>query len=398
MNNKTLFGLAIAAAVAIVAAMLLNRHDAPRSDLAADQAWLAPALRDHVNDVDRIVLKGAGNNTLATLARGDKGWSLAEKGGYAVDTGKVRELLLKLADARLVEAKTSNADKYAVLGVQDVDAAGAKGTLLELGGLAQPFALVVGDSNPRGGTYVRRAGESQSWLTSASLMLDKDPVKWLQPELASIAASRIAQVDIRHGDGTRVHIAKQAEGESDFTLADVPKGREAGDAFAINSIAGVLDGLRLEDVQRVGEAPVAANALKARFETFDGMVVVVTAWMHADKHLATLEASLDSARADHAVDAAQAKAKADYDKAVADAAAAPKPQEQAANDVPLKPLALTDPAKDREQRLTKLKAEVDALNTRVTGWAFVLPAYKYASLDKPLADLLKPVEAKTGKR
>ena len=53
---------------------------------------------------------------------------------------------------------------------------------------------------------------------------------------------------------------------------------------------------------------------------------------------------------------------------------------------------------DREQRLTKLKAEVDALNTRVTGWAFVLPAYKYASLDKPLADLLKPVEAKTGKR
>lgn len=391
MNQKTLLGLAIAAVVALGAAALVNHFNRPASETAAADAWLAPALRDHVNDVSKVVIKGAGDKTLATLVRGDKGWTLAEKGGYAVDSGKLRDLLLKIADARLVEQKTSNKDKYATLGVQDVSDAGAKGVQVELQGLAQPLDFIVGDASPRGGSYVRRAGDAQSWLTAATINVDKDAANWLRKDVASIAASRIASVAVTHADGSVVKIAKAAESDANFTLADVPKGREAGDAFTINGIAGALDGLRFDDVLPAKDAAPEANALKARFETFDGIAVDVTAWEKDGKDRAVLVASLDAAQADKGITAAQAKVKAEYEKAVADAQKADGDKK---DDAPIKPLAETDPAKDRENRLADLDKQVAELNARFDGWTFVLPAYKYAAFDKSLADLLKPVDAK----
>lgn len=395
MNQKTLLGLAIAAVVALGAAALVSHFNRPVSEVSFDDAWLAPALRDHVNDVSKVVIKGAGDKTLATLVRGDKGWTLAEKGGYAVDSGKLRDLLLKIADAKLVEQKTSNKDKYAALGVQDVSDAGAKGVQVELQGLAQPFDVIVGDANPHGGNYVRRAGDAQSWLTAATINVDKEPANWLRKDVASIPASRIAHVTVTHADGSVVKIAKTAEADANFTLADVPKGREAGEAFTINGIAGALDGLRFDDVLPAKDAAPEANALKARFETFDGISVDVTAWEKDGKNRAVFVASLDAAQADQGIAAAQAKVKAEYEKAVADAQ---KPDDKKEgdkkDDAPVKPLVETDPAKDRENRLADLDKQVAELNARFDGWTFVLPAYKVAAFDKSLGDLLKPVDVK----
>src|SRR5690606_31538107 len=98
MNRNTLIGLALAAAVALVAAIALQVSHQPRSAAEGGQPTveaLAPALVDHVNDVDKVVVTAAGNTVRATLVRGDKGWTLLEKGGYAVDTGKLRAFLLK---------------------------------------------------------------------------------------------------------------------------------------------------------------------------------------------------------------------------------------------------------------------------------------------------------------
>ncbi len=399
MNRKTLLGLAIAAAAALLAAMLLGHFNRPASDIAASDALLVPGLHDHLNDVSRLVVKGAGDKTLATLVRGDKGWTLAEKGGYGVDGGKLRELLLKLSQARLVEQKTANKDKYAALGVQDIADADAKGVQIELQGLAQPVSLIIGDANPHGGSYVRRAGDAQSWLTATTLSVDKDAAHWLSKDIASIAASRIARVNLTHADGSTLAIVKQAPGDADFTLVDMPKGREAGDAFSINSIAGVLEGLRFDDVLPAREAAPEAGALKAHFETFDGLVIEATAWQKEGKDRAVFVASLDATQADKGIAEAQAKTRAEYEKAVADAqkAKAENGKDAASGEhaAPIKPLAETDPAKDREHRLAELNRQVAELNARFEGWTFVLPAYKYASLNKTMADLLKPVESKS---
>ena len=380
MNQKTLIGLAVAALVAIVIAFAVDRSNRPRSENGgeAPAAYVVPALRDHVNDVDKIVITGAESKPVVTLTRGANGWSIAEKNGFPADTGKLRELLLKLADAQILEQKTSNKDKYASLGVEDVSAKDAKGVEVELGGLQKPVKLIIGNSNQHGGTFVRRDGEAESWLESGSLVVDKKTENWLRKDLADIAATRISSVDITRPDGKTVRLAKAAEGDANFKLADIPKGREAGSDYAINGPASTLVGIPFDDAVPAKDAPPAEKPLKARFATFDGLIFDVTAWEKDGKDYAQFAASEDETAAATHIDAEQAKAKE---------AAAAKPAD--AKETPA-----ADPAKDRDAKLAALRKDVDDLNARFKDWTFVLPPYKYAAINKAPDDFLKPLEDK----
>ncbi|MEO7062307.1 MAG: DUF4340 domain-containing protein [Dokdonella sp.] len=392
MNQKTLIGLAIAALVAIVAAVVLNHANKPSSEGRSDTSnWLAPSLRDHVNDVSKVVVIGAGDKTLATLVRGAKGWTLAEKGGYAIDTGKLREFLLKLGDAKLVERKTVIPEKYATLGVEDVSAKEAKGLQVELDGLAQPLKLILGMTNPRGGTFVRRVGDVQSWLASGTLSVEKNAADWLKKDLVDISADRVASIAITHSDGKTVRITKDARGDANFKLADIPKGRETGSEYTINALAATLAGLRFDDVLPAKDAAPAADTLKAHYATFDGVIVDMVAWQKDGKDEVQFTASLDAEQADKGVIAAQAKAKTEFESATAAAAAN---KQAGATEAPIKPLAISDAAKDHENRMAALSKEVADLNARFSGWTYVLPAYKFASINKSIDDLLKPLEDK----
>ncbi len=55
---------------------------------------------------------------------------------------------------------------------------------------------------------------------------------------------------------------------------------------------------------------------------------------------------------------------------------------------------MSDPAKDRQQKLDALNAEVAALKKTFDGWTFVLPTYKYTDMTKTIDDMLKPLETK----
>ncbi|HEY6895194.1 MAG TPA: DUF4340 domain-containing protein [Rhodanobacteraceae bacterium] len=391
MNQKTLIGLAVAALVAIAVAFAVNRSNQPRSEgrSETETAYLVPELRDHVNDVDKVVITGADSKTIATLTRGTNGWAIAEKNGFAADTGKLREFLLKLADAKLVEQKTSNKEKYAALGVEDVTDKDAKSVEIELGGLNKPVKVLIGNGNQHGGTFVRRAGEPESWLASGTLTIEKKSENWLRKDLTDIAATRVASVDITRPDGKSVRIAKTAEADANFKLADVPKGREAGSDYTINGPASTLAGLKFDDAVPAKDAPPAEKPLKARFATFDGLVVDVTAWEKDGKDYAQLSASEDEKAATAHIDAEQAKAKADDAAKSSDAKAA----DAKATDAKPEPPA-ADPVKDRETKLAALKKEVDDLNARFKDWTFVLPPYKYAAINKAPDDFLKPVEDK----
>ena len=386
MNQKTLVGLALAALVAIVIAFAVNRSNQPRSEGGGEEkaAYLVPALQDHVNDVDKVVITGAESKPIATLTRGENGWSITEKNGFAADTGKLREFLLKLADAKLVEQKTANKDKYATLGVEDVDGKDAKSVEIELGGLQKPVKLIVGNGNQHGGTFVRRSGEAESWLASGTLSVDKKIESWLRKDLADVAATRIASVEITRPDGKSVRLAKAAEADANFKLADIPKGRDAGSDFAINGPASTLGGLKFDDAVSAKDAPPAEKPLKARFATFDGLIVDMTAWEKDGKDYAQFVASEDEKTASAHADAEQANPK----PASADATSKSAPAEAP------RPDAAADPVKDRDAKIAALKKEVDDLNARFKDWTFVLPAYKYAAINKSPDDFLKPIEDK----
>lgn len=385
MNSKTVIGLGVAAAVAVAIATGISVSRKPDADGADGAGEVLPGLTAHINDVKRISLTGPGQKRIATLAKTEQGWTVEEKSGYRADAGKVREYLLKLSQSQLTEAKTANEQRYAEIGVNDVGAADAKGILVAIEGLPQPAQLVVGIVNARGdGTYVRRAGDKQSWLAKGSLIPDKTAANWLDKSIVDLPATRVREVAWTRADGKSARIAKAKADETNYVIADLPKGREPASEFAANAQATTLAGLNFDDVITATEASPAADAktYSASFASFDGLVVDVTGWKKDDKFLAQFKARKDEAAFDASAAAAQAVPKPDTAASKADTASAPAP-------------AVADPVKDKAERAAKLDAEVATLNKRFDGWTFVLPPYKAANFDKSVDDFLKPPAGKS---
>ena len=402
MNRKTLIVLGVATALAVGAALFVDHSRTPQSNVAEKAGMLAPGLRDHVNEVTKITFTSAGNQPAVTLVRGERGWTVSQRGGYPADLGKLREYLLRFADASLLEQKTANKDRYPDLGVEDITAADAKGVLVDLDGLPAPLRVIVGTFDGQGGngTFVRRADEAQSWLAKGTLTPDKDPAAWLAKDLPGIAAERVARVEIRHADGRSVRVERKAPGDTQLVIADIPKGRQPGSEYVANGLGSVLAELRLDDVAPAAEVPPPQSAVQARYTTFDGIVVDVQAWKVGERAHATFAARLDAEAAARHIDQAQEDAATEHAAALASTAKPADAETGASADAgtPEAPLAVRDPAADRSGRLAALEAEVAELNRAFAGWSFVLPAYKYANIDKSLDDLLAPVEAKSTSR
>ncbi|HUD43415.1 MAG TPA: DUF4340 domain-containing protein [Dokdonella sp.] len=397
MNARTLAIVAVVTLAALAAAIGLNHTRKPATELRSEP--LVPGLKDEVNAISKLSLIGAGNAPLVVLERKDAGWVVANRDGYPADSGKLREFVLKLADATVLEPKTASQDRYPAIGVEDVAAADAKGVRVEIDGPKTPVRLIVGTFNGAGGggTFVRRADEAQSFLASGTLTPEKNPTEWLSRDLVDVPAAQIAEVTIEKA-GKTLRVFKQDAAEENFRIADLPKGREASSPAAANPLASGLAGLRIDGARPASAAAAPASAVKARYAAFDGRVVEVTAWQADGKHYAQFAASLDEARADAHAEAAQAQAKA-AQPAPADAAAAEgqpaADAERAAGD---SAAAAADAAPDRAARLAAVRTEVEALQRRFAGWAFEIPAHKYASFDKSIDDLLKPADAKPAKK
>ena len=83
-------------------------------------AAFVPGLAAALNDVERVTLTKAGGETVATLERRGDAGSWSRRARYRADVAKLRQSLRALADAKILETKTSNPEFYARLGVEDV--------------------------------------------------------------------------------------------------------------------------------------------------------------------------------------------------------------------------------------------------------------------------------------
>lgn len=391
--QSRLIKLAVLALVALALALWVARREAPTDTLEPGGPLIA-GLEESINAVDSIRLTAGGGQVLVSLSRGEAGWTVAERGGHPADFAKVRRFLLDLSESKRIEAKTRTPANFPRLGVEDVGAADAKGVKVELGGLEEPAAIIIGTFTGLSGegTFVRDADGEQAWLATGSLVPDRNVANWLSRDLVDIPSSRIREVRIEQQGSTLV-AAKQAPGDPHYALADVPRGREVNSAFAVDALAGVLAALRLDDVAKADElVPPEAGRIEARYTTFDGLAVSVIAWQQDNRNLARFAASLDEGAALAAIEAAQAEARAAHERALAEAGttAASEEGESEPAAAPEAPAAVTDPAADRERRLAALRDEVEALNRRVDGWTFQLPAHVYTNINQTRDGLLKP--------
>jgi hypothetical protein len=372
MNTKTLAALATVAVLAVLAAFWAASGRAPDSGAARTTDALIPALDDAVNDVTRVTLVKAGEQPVATLTRTEAGWGVAQKDGYPANIGKVRELLLGLADARLLEKKTSKPELYERIGVQDLSSKGATGIQVTLEGLAQSASMIIGNSDAQGDTYVRRVGEAQSWLASGDLSPAPETADWLDPTVLDIPADRVQSVVIRHPNGETLEVTKDSRDQANFTVVNVPEGRKLKSEGVANTLGDVLASLGLDDVTPVAKLdPAAHPGTTLELRTFDGMTIAAKAFELDDARYVHFGVSADPDQALHEADSAKPAPDAPpEDAAKSDAAASP----------------------EDEPDFEATREEAERLNARLDPWVFSIPQYRYDSLTMHVDELLKPLE------
>lgn len=335
-----LLGLTVVAALVAILLPGETRHEG-----GFEKAALLPGLESQVNDIDWLKISEDGK-TVATIRRSGTQWEVEEAAGYRADWPKVQQLLSALAGAEVLEGKTSNPEYYERLGVQDTALRVEFKESFDL-----PAVISGKAAQGREGQYVRLAGSPQSVLVDRQLDIPVTVTDWLDREIVDVSDSEVVELAIRHPDGETVLAKKVSANDENFELQAIPEGSELKSDWTVNSLAGGLSSLQLDDV--AAEQGVDwTGAIHYRLLTADGLdleaelVRLAPAEGGKDQYWLRLEArvyttSLDSGLAG-------------------------------------------DGGETRER--------ADAINLRTSGWAYRIAKYKYDSLAKRMEDLVQKAE------
>lgn len=398
-------GVVAAAAVAVV-----SMKSKPVATTEGGPAL--PSLQSGVNDVGAItVIRSSGTTT---VTRDGGRWIVPAKEGFPADPEKIRTALLSLRDLQLVEPKTSTAEFYPKLGVQDVKVIPkpapspdgttppetkdqAPGALVELKDSTGKSlgSLIVGNSAAAdgdfsrpvsSGQYVRRAGETQSWLTKGTVWLDADAMNWIDRKVVGVERLRLKGATVRRVVASGPQPANTAEAAPDlelirsdaaaasFDAVGKPEGKNYKANEAPDQVISAIAYLGMEDVRKdsgtiignpdpkvLAETDASkkdnqAHPTTTRFVTFDGLVVTVKTGFHDTKWWARVSAE---AAADGLP---PVPGKEGDDKAKAEA----------------------------EAKKATVAKEVDLINTRCKGWLFAISQYDAKRLSTKLSELIAP--------
>lgn len=347
MTTKTVSVLIAVVAGLVLALLVLDRTE--RNELSLASRPLLEGFEARANDVDNLQITradGAEGAEGVTIRRNGDAWTVTSKDDYPADFGKLRQLIIALADARIVEEKTSNPEQYERLGVADPDA-GGNGTKVLAGGQDFAFEVIVGNSAQGDFCYARVPNQATSYLIDKKPDIPQSSSDWLLPDILDVSAERIRSVSIAHADGEKIVIEKAAKDDADYSVVDVPQGRELSYASVGNGIAGALAKLELEDVRARRDGATETTVV---YTTWDGLQI--TAAVSTDEDTDWV--------------------------AFAVAAADPAPEaEEASPDV----------------TVAGAQSEALALDTHLSPWQYRLPDYKKNLLQRRWDDILEAADS-----
>jgi len=282
--------LLVVALVAIAAAFYVSTlRDAPRE---TPGLALLPALPNDLNAVTAVtVRKGSATPTL-TLHKAGQQWSVAERADYPADVSKLRQLLVSLRDARIVEAKTADPARFSAIGVEDpVDAgaAGAEVAVLTAGGQS---AVIVGKA-VGSGNFVRRGGENRAYSVEPSITLETEPRFWIDARLIDVPVALIQSIEFKPAAGAAFTLHRLNPTDNTFSLDGVPAGRKAKDGHGLAPSPSMLTGLNAEDVAATNTIDFASPT-QVIVTLTDGKVLTLIGSAVADKHWIQVASNKDA--------------------------------------------------------------------------------------------------------
>jgi hypothetical protein len=294
MTPKQFAALAAAASLSLIVAIAVHAARQPWAPGASGTTKLFPGLAADAGKVARVSVT-QGGETL-TLEKTGEQWLMKSQDGYPASTDKVRALIAALADARLLEPKTSLPARHAALAVDDpsgklssarlVRLEDASGTVLAevIAGKSKPASHAPGAGSE---TYIRRPGDNQSWLASSDITGDAKLKSWAEPRIFETKTETIGSLTVEL-PGQPAYVIKRGE-DGAHTLADIPAGKRIKYVNMIDNIIEAASFLDLEKVRKASSTP-GNDAGTVSFETDAGLKITFLIRRDKDNTWATIDA------------------------------------------------------------------------------------------------------------
>jgi Domain of unknown function (DUF4340) len=265
--------------VTVAAGVAVIREESPRTAIETGGP-VVPGLVDRLGEVAAVVIRGAGRQL--TVRRIESGWGLAERNDYPVPPDKVRELVRSMIQLERTEAKTVRPERYARLGVEDVDAPDSKSkeVVLQTASGAPVAKLIVGaaasGAGAEGGTYVRIPGHAQAWLARGALAPSLEPRDWVERRLIEIPAADIRQVKIVQPGGSTLTAVRDSSDTSTFRLAELPAGGKLARPDAADALVQPFGELAIDDLEPSDKRPFPKDkTMRITVTRTDGSIVTL---------------------------------------------------------------------------------------------------------------------------
>ena len=283
--NRRQFLIALAVLVVLAAAgaavILSDRSAWTAADSRAGQKAI-PGLR--LSEVAEIAIRDSPGEL--HLVRGETGWSVRERAGFAADTDRVAALLVKLAELKVVQSEPLPESQRARLELlEPKDKAAGTGTLIELkdakgGSLGRlllgkkivknpPVAALSRGETEATGRYLTESGDAGTLLAVGEPLteVESKPEQWLVKDL--FRADGVKSISSSKDGRPRWSVTRGTE-SADWKFAG---SKEKPDLQKATDLASSLGWVNLVDVVAdPGKADTGLDhAIVIKADTFDGL-------------------------------------------------------------------------------------------------------------------------------
>lgn len=298
---KKLNNLTVLLLVTIVMAVLMLLTIQQPDDTNDDYSLLFPELLDELDKIERLHFSST-EGDFSLVKEGDD-WFIPERWDYPADYNLVKRALFDIAETKVLERKTSDPEKYFILGVAESDVEEAESVKISLFSSEKedPTAsLILGNIRETGGgvgpsqRYVRLINQEKSWLAQGYLNINPVMLNWIKSEVIHIDRSRVHEVNIIQPTGETATVinlgAKDKFGVPNMTAGTEFKYKQLG-----YDIASTLNELQMEDVQPAADFSRGNfDVVKAEFITYDGLKVIAQTSFIDGSYFSTFSAVYDA--------------------------------------------------------------------------------------------------------
>ncbi|MEL0166841.1 MAG: DUF4340 domain-containing protein [Pseudomonadaceae bacterium] len=280
MRKIILIAMAVVAA-ALVAVALQVRNSDRVTDLQShpllDDAQLAQLAA-----VEQIELAHGSQQVL--LQRDGDAWGVASRDQFPLQRERLAALLLALREARVIEAKTTNAEYHERLGLTEGE---ASESALRVSVKAADGSFGVLFGNKVGSDQlVRFADQDQVWLVNRALSMSTNPQDWLDLQVSQIPLEQVATAHWRYADGEELQLDKASEGDYNFKLAD---GEGAGHERELNSMVLALADLRAQNVSLRSALELGEPVLSMQLSSWSGATLAASLYQIGGAYWLTID-------------------------------------------------------------------------------------------------------------